>query len=69
MRFELNLIVDYDCAVDVALHFDEGVEDFDQVRFVIVPSEAVCLTFSAAHLSGKRRRGKERVRFFFLIFF
>lgn len=41
--FELHVIVDVDGAIDVAFHLDERLQDLNQVRFVIVPSQAVAV--------------------------
>lgn len=49
VRFELHVLVDDYGAVDVVLHLYEDVQDLDEVRLVVVPSQAIRLTFAAAH--------------------
>lgn len=49
MCFKLHFVIHIDGAVDIALLMDERMQYFHQIRFVIVPAQAVGLSFATTH--------------------
>lgn len=51
MRFEMEMIVDHKYAIDVRFFVYQHFQYLHQIRFVIVPTQTIRLSFAATHFA------------------